>query len=185
MFDYCGSCQPGRLYCGEACSGAAREESTRTARAKYNDRDSEEGREAHRIEEADRRARERVGDHRLQDQTGRLEVRAAAAYQASAKASDAAPISPAAQPTPTVLEITHSRTALGSLEPRGLGAEPPAGAPNPAPAEWILVAWPGSLRAARRRLGTEASCPFCGRRGRIARVVSLAQWRRRVRRGFR
>lgn len=50
--------------------------------------------------------------------------------------------------------------------------------------EWILVVPLDLLPQAERRLGTEASCPFCGRRGRIVRVVSLEQWRRRVRRGF-
>lgn len=50
--------------------------------------------------------------------------------------------------------------------------------------DWILVAWPEALAAARQRLGTEASCPLCGRRGRIVRVVSLDEWRRWIRRGL-
>ena len=50
--------------------------------------------------------------------------------------------------------------------------------------EWILVAWPELLDQARGRRGSEAICPFCGRQGRIVRVVSLDQWRRRTRRGL-
>ena len=50
--------------------------------------------------------------------------------------------------------------------------------------KWVLVAGPELLVEAGSRLGTEATCPFCGRRGRIVRVVSLEQWRRRTRRGF-
>ncbi len=50
--------------------------------------------------------------------------------------------------------------------------------------EWILVVPLDLLPEAEQRLGTVASCPFCGRRGRIVRVVSLDQWRRRGRRGL-
>jgi hypothetical protein len=60
----------------------------------------------------------------------------------------------------------------------------PKRAARAAVVEWILVAWPEALEEAQRRLGTEATCPFCGRRGRIVRVVSIEQWRRRTRRGF-
>jgi hypothetical protein len=38
--------------------------------------------------------------------------------------------------------------------------------------------------AAHKRLGKQASCPFCGRRGRIVRVVSIDEWRRRTRHSF-
>ncbi len=56
-----------------------------------------------------------------------------------------------------------------------------------APVEWLLVAWPELLDAARQRQGTCAVCPFCGRRGRIERVVSVEEWRQvlRHRRGGR
>jgi hypothetical protein len=47
------------------------------------------------------------------------------------------------------------------------------------PVEWILVAWPGLLALARRLLGTEMVCPFCGRVGRVVRLVALDEWRRR------
>jgi hypothetical protein len=174
-FDYCGSCQPGRLYHGEACSRAAREESAQAARAKYNDRESEEGREAHRLEEADRRdrhARECVGDHRLQALAGTLQVPSSAAYQAAAEVRDGALTIPAAPPT------------LGVPGRCAGSAEPQVDTARPTLTEWTLVAWPELLPAARRRLGTEAPCPFCGRRGRIVRVVSRDEWRRRVRYGF-
>ena len=174
-FDYCGICQPGRLYDGEACSRAAREESARAARAKYNDRESEEGREAHRLEEAARRerlAKERVGDHRLQVLADGLQVPALAAHQAAAEVRDDTLMAPADPQT------------LGTPEPFAGSAEPQVGVASPVPTEWTLVAWPKLLSAAGRRLGTEASCPFCGRRGRIVRVVSLDDWRRRVRYGF-
>jgi hypothetical protein len=48
---------------------------------------------------------------------------------------------------------------------------------------WVLVAWPELLEAARSRLGSEAMCPFCLRRGRIVQVVALEQWRHRLRHG--
>ena len=274
VFDYCGSCQPGRLYCGEACSIPARKESLRKAHVKYNDRDSKDGRRAHRLEEADRRerrARERVGDHRIQDQTGSLQVPASAAYQAAVEASDAvlapaapttlgtsgpgtepwvgapspgrlycgeacseessrrtrsedsreahrlveadrceqrararervgnhriqdqmgrlqvpasAAYQPAAEASDAALVAPADPPTLCAPKPYAPGTGPRAGAPAPASTEWVLVAWPGLLRAARRRLGTKASCPFCGRHGRIARVVSLDHWRRRVRYGL-
>lgn len=174
-FDYCGSCQPGRLYHGEECSKAARKESARAARAKYNDRGSEEGQEVHRLEEAARRGRiaeGRVGDRRLQALAGRLLVPASAAHQAAAEVRDGALMVPAAPPT---LDVADPCTAA---------AEPQVDTARPAPTEWTLVAWPELLPAARRRLGTEAVCPFCGRRGRIVRVVSFDDWRRRIRYGF-
>ena len=153
IFEYCGSCQPGRLYCCDECSEGAREESVRQAHANYNDRESPEGMEAHRLEEKDRRdrrARERVGDHRCPEEIGELQVPALAATQAAAEVRD----------------VTPKRAARAAV------------------VEWILVAWPEALEEAQRRLGTEATCPFCGRRGRIVRVVSIEQWRRRTRRGF-
>lgn len=152
-FDCCGSCQPGRLYCGEACAEAARKESARAARAKYNDRGSPEGLAWHALEERERkarRARERVGDHRCPEETGELRVQASAAKQAAEEARDAPP----------------HRPARASV------------------VEWILVVPLELLPKAEGRLGTEASCPFCGCRGRVVRVVSLEQWLRRARRGL-
>ncbi len=169
-FDYCGSCQPGRCYCGDACSKAARVESTRRSRAKYNARDTAEGLEAHRVEEAERRARrarERMGDHRCAKETGGLQLPASTAHDVTAEANDAALIPP------------DSLSVLDTVEPIRLDREPPARA-----VEWVLVAWPELSIAARRRQDTRATCPFCGRRGRIVRVVSLDHWRRRLRHGF-
>lgn len=161
VLDYCGSCQPGRRYCGQLCSAAQRDESKRSARGKYNDRGSAEGLEVHRLEEADRRSRradsgERVGDHRCRVITGALQVPASAAFHAAMEVSDAA--------SPLTLEPLRAVSSA-------------------APLEWTLVAWPEVLAAARRRLGREAVCPFCGRRGRIVRVVTLHEWRRRLRQG--
>ena len=166
-FDYCGSCQPGRRYCGEVCSAGARIASVRGAHAKYNDRDSDEGQEVHRLEEADRRARrsaETVGDHRCHEKSGELRVRPSTAPHAVAETLDAALINP----VPPVSEASELR----------------GGAPAPERREWLLVAWPEVLEAARRRQGTEASCPFCGRQGRIVEVISVTEWRRRSMRGF-
>lgn len=53
-----------------------------------------------------------------------------------------------------------------------------------APIEWLLVVPLEMLRAARRREGTLATCPFCGLHGRICRVVSTEQWRRWIRHGL-
>ena len=50
--------------------------------------------------------------------------------------------------------------------------------------EWVLVAEPGLLAQAQSRLYREATCPCCGRRGRVGRVIGLEQWRRRNRGGF-
>lgn len=50
--------------------------------------------------------------------------------------------------------------------------------------EWVLVAWPELLAAAQGRQGSEATCPFCGRQGRVAQVVSVDEWRRNLRHGF-
>ena len=164
-FDYCGSCQPGRRYCGNACSEPARVACVRQAQAKYNDRDSDEGREIHRLEEADRRERHGampVGDHRCPANSGRLRVAPSTAPHVVAETSDAATsISPVAPSSVEAFELQ----------------------PEVRP-EWTLVASPSLLAAASRRLGDEASCPFCGRQGRIVEVVSVEQWRRRPRRGF-
>lgn len=136
-------------------------ESKQRARRKHNDRSSAEGREAHRAEEADRRARrarDAVGDHRCGDVAGGVEGSVLAAEQVATEASDA-------RPDPAV--VCETVEVQEELEP----------------VQWVLVAWPEELSAARRRLGTEARCPFCGRRGRIVRVVSIDEWNHHLRRG--
>jgi len=151
-FDFCGSCQPGRRYCGDGCSADARHTSVRRAQSKYNDRDSDEGQAVHRVEEADRRARrsaDSVGDHRCREKSGELRV-----------------------PPSTVLHAVWETDAALVKH-----------SAVPARLEWILVAWPELLAAARRRLGTETSCPFCGRQGRVVEVMPIERWRRRSRRG--
>jgi hypothetical protein len=74
-FFYCRGRQPGRLYCGEECSTGAREDRERRAHKKY--RESPEGIEQHRDEEAERRERrqlERVGDRRCESEQGQLQT---------------------------------------------------------------------------------------------------------------
>lgn len=128
----------------------------RKAQVRYNDRASDEGREAHRLEEADRRARRSenaVGDHRCHDNSGELRALPSTAPHAVAETLDAASV-------PPVEEKRAERVA------------------------WVLVAWPEMLASARRREGTYARCPFCGRQGRVVEVISVEQWRRRPRRGL-
>lgn len=169
IFEYCGSCQPGRLYCGAECSEDAREESVRVAHAKFNDRTSPEGLEVHRLEEKERRDRKAkardgpVGDQRLPEETGELTVPALVTPYVATEVRDAR-----LEPAVTLLPAVVVEAAPAEREP----------------VEWILVAWPEVLATARRRLGTEASCPFCGRRGRIVRVVTLHEWQRWIRRGL-
>lgn len=173
-FDFCGSCQPGRRYCGAVCSEAARDESVRQARAKYSARDSDEGLKAHRIEEADRRTRraaERVGDHRCDLESGDLKLPPSTAPHAATEVSDASLVCPVSPPT------------LGAFEQARPPDEPRPSAPM-AGLEWVLVAWPELLAAAQGRQGSEATCPFCGRQGRVAQVVSVDEWRRNLRHGF-
>jgi hypothetical protein len=54
----------------------------------------------------------------------------------------------------------------------------PAGAPvaKDQQVEWTLVAWPGLLAAGKRLLGAEVACPYCGRSGRVRRVLALKEW---------
>jgi len=169
IFDYCGSCQPGRIYGDAMCGAAAREESKRRARSKYAARGTEEGLAAHALEESDRRDRQAkaregsVGDQRLPQETGELRVSALVTPYVATEVRDAR-LEPAVTPLPAVV----GEAAPVEMEPF----------------EWILVAWPEVLATARRRLGTEASCPFCGRRGRIVRVVTLHEWQRWIRRGL-
>lgn len=146
----------------------------RRAQSTYNDRDSNEGLEAHRLEEAERRARHSarsVGDHRCHEKTGELRVRPSTAPHAVVETIDASPASPVPPPPVEALELQACTPAKELRE-----------VPEPQLA-WVLVAWSGLLETASRRQGTEASCPFCGRQGRIVEVISVEQWQHR-RRGF-
>lgn len=154
-------------------------ESVRLAHDKFHDRGSAEGLEIHRLEEQERRDRQvaeeerdedpapapvepeaactRVGDHRCHEEDGSvLEPASVVTKAAGAEVVDV-PAGPLPHPI---------RTACDAL------------------LEWVLVAEPKLLEQARRRLGDEASCPSCGLRGRIVRVVALEEWRRRTRRGL-
>lgn len=177
-FDVCGSCEPGRRYCRGGCSDIARVESVRLAHDKFHDRGSPEGLEIHRLEEQERRDRQvaeqerdqepapapmgpeavrtRVGDHRCHEEDGPVLEPASVVAKAAAEVVDV-PADPLPHPI---------RTTCDAL------------------LEWVLVAEPKLLEQARRRLGGEASCPSCGRRGRIVRVVALEEWRHRTRRGL-
>lgn len=168
--EFCGSCEPGRLYCLDGCGDLAREESVRRAHVKFNDRSSEEGLEVHRVEERERRDRRaaereqlehgaqeiRVGDHRCHEGSTELQVPPSAVSTSAVEVVDVAAFAP----------LHSSRAACAAL------------------VEWVLVAGPGLLLEARRRLHSEATCPCCGQRGRVVRVVGVEQWRRRTRRGF-
>ena len=174
-----------------------RRESVKRAQDKYRGRDSEEGREAHRLEEANRREARRslenlesVGDHRCRENPGGLEEAAMATKCIASEAVDARaePAFPASFEGVQEGKLAEPAMAAKCVaaEAPGVCAEPaiavsPEGAQEAKPVEWVLVAWPELLAAARRRLGAEASCPFCGRRGRIARVVCIEEWRRRQR----
>jgi hypothetical protein len=73
-FLHCRAREPGRLYCDVECSAGAKTERERRARKKY--RDSPDGREQHRDEEARRRERQqlaRVGDRRTEPTQGQLQ----------------------------------------------------------------------------------------------------------------
>jgi len=136
----------------------------RQARATYNARDSKEGQEAHRLEEADRRMRRSgafVGDHRCHMKSGELRVLPSAAPYAGSELLNASAVSPSSIEAP---EWREGVLASGL--------------------KWLLVAWPELLAAADRRQGDEASCPFCGRQGRVVEVISIEQWRSSPRRGF-
>lgn len=149
-------------------------ESVRLAHEKFHDRGSAEGLEIHRLEEQERRDRQvaeerapapvepeavwtRVGDHRCHEEDGPVHEPASVVAKAAVAEVVDVPAGPLPHPT---------RTACDAL------------------LEWVLVAEPKLLEQARRRLGDEASCPSCGRRGRIVRVVALKEWRRRTRRGL-
>jgi hypothetical protein len=100
----------------------------------------------------------RVGDQRCAWRLDDLQRVSWTAPYAVAEAGDAPPVVP-------------MPPSLSAREERG-------------PGEWILVVPPELLGAARRREGALATCPFCGRCGRIRRVVSSDQWRRWIRRGL-
>ena len=139
------------------------------AHDKFNDRGSKEGREVHRLEEQERRdqraaqpkqervaADARVGDHRCRDESEEVTV-----FPSAVSAPAAEVVNAIARPPP------HSvRDAYAVL------------------VEWVLVAEPGLLAQAQSQLDREATCPCCGRRGRVVRVIGLEQWRRSNRRGF-
>jgi hypothetical protein len=82
---------------------------------------------------------------------------------------------PRRAPTPTgmpwvvSIAVAVRATLLAGLRRAGAHRADPGGPP-------VL------LRTARRQEGAIATSPFCGRRGRIRRVVSTEQWRRRIRR---
>jgi hypothetical protein len=81
-FLHCRAREPGRLYCREVCSAAARTEREQRARRKY--RKSPEGLEQHCDEEVRRRERrqlERMGDRRLEPEQGQLQRVATAALE--------------------------------------------------------------------------------------------------------
>jgi hypothetical protein len=181
--DVCGSCEPGRRYCRDGCSEDARDESVKQAHVKFSARDTEEGLEVHRLEEQERRDRlagkekepgepaaaakletpepQRVGDHRCHEENGPVQVPSPAVTSTAAEVVDAAAGLPSAPPPHPI------RAACEAL------------------VEWVLVAAPALLAQAQRRLGELASCPICGRRGRIVGVISQEEWRRRAGRGFR
>lgn len=48
--------------------------------------------------------------------------------------------------------------------------------PDSIPVQWLLVAWPGLLAAAIRLMGTQLSCPCCGRSGPVVRAIDAAAW---------
>lgn len=176
----------------------ARAQSARKARATYNARNTEEGRALHAAEEAARRERRglekqsveqdrkpatgsqelpvavericdrsadwtiRVGDQRCTQPFDDAKCSSVTAPYAVTEVIDATPFD-----TTTPLERPISQSG-GECE--GV--------------DWILVVPSVSVRAALRRVGTMARCPFCGQRGRIGRVVSTDQWERWIRRGL-
>lgn len=143
-FFYCRGRQPGRLYCGEECSAGAKEDRERRARKKY--RESPDGIEQHRDEEAERRERrqlERVGDRRTEPEKGQLQtVTTTAPYERG---------------------VEENCDAPGRDEGERV--------------EWVLVAWPELVAEAAQLLGTQVECACCGRRGPVARVLELDDWR--------
>jgi hypothetical protein len=171
-FQHCRGCEPGRLYC-LACSPLASRERQRRAHETYYD--SVEGRQQHHHEEHERRKRRRGEtkqkameggrDRRCALPEGRLQVVASASSQAAEE--------PSGEPIPEHRSV--DRTSASGNGSR----EEPSGEPGrePASVEWTVVAWPGLLAAARRLLGTEVTCPLCGRRGIVKRVLALDQWK--------
>lgn|GEM_PF-6295272 len=211
VFEHCG-CEPGRLYCGDDCSEAARTQSAREARDSYRARDTEAGRAMHAAEEAarrERRAREKQGLQSAvgsKGAVGAVEMPSSTASASAASFADApvvagVPASAEQEPTGGPPVRVGDQRCAGPLEDRQRASptasyavaevrDAPPVAPLPpvqtlSPAvEWTLVVPRELLGAARRREGTLATCSFCGRRGRIRRVVSTEQWQRWIRRGL-
>lgn len=208
MFDRCSRCQAGRRYCGQLCASAARQESLRRARAKYQDRGSKEGREAHRLEERERRKRraaDRVGDQRGPEASGAVCVGELAVPAAITEARREQPdprtsttvagpprsapqqvssvpvVWPAAGKLAAPAAITKARRE----QPEPRASTSAAGRPRsePPPVSFVLVVVQLELQASLDRVGTQARCRFCQRQGRIERVVSAAQWRQMAGRG--
>jgi len=103
----------------------------------------------------------RVGDQRCAGQRDDGQRSSLTASYAVGEAGDAPPVAP----------LPPVQAPLLAPEER-------------APIEWLLVVPLEMLRAARRREGTLATCPFCGLHGRIRRVVSTEQWQRWIRHGL-
>jgi hypothetical protein len=229
-FEHCG-CEPGRCYCSEECSAAARAVGAKEARATYNARDTEEGRAAHAAEEAERRerhAREKQspgeqGVPAPDDQgLGSVPTPLEAGVRSAVIARTPGVLEPAGSaPAPAVLTVVGRQGSPGAAEQDratvGVGdqrcipqldglqrcaltalcavAEEKDASSLPVVrsssaraehelVEWILVVEPEEVPAARGRVGAVASCPFCGRRGRIRQVASTDEWRRWLRRGL-
>jgi hypothetical protein len=169
----CRGCEPGRRYCLSCSPLACRERGRRAHKTYYG---SVDGRRQHHREEHERRKRRRREarrqgfeggrDRRCTGLEGRLQVISAASRVAAEEPSDEerAGERQGVEETSAVDAWTPGKAHRGAS--REVGS-----------VEWTVVAWPGFLAAARRVLGTEVACPFCGRRGVVRRVLALDQWR--------
>jgi hypothetical protein len=157
----CCSCQPGRRYCTR-CSPEARAEREQRARRSY--RQTEDGRAQHRDEEAARRERQSgVGDRRPPAAEFPVQVEEAAEGPEAGRTGEDEPM--------------LGSEDTGEAEARSACGPPPAerrALLGPRLVEWVLVARPGQLERGRELLGTEVECPWCGRRGRVACVITPA-----------
>lgn len=146
-FKHCRSCEPGRLYCTECSPLAAREREQKAHRRYY--RETPEGRRQHHDEEHERRKRRCL--ERKGATLGGRDRRCA--------------------PVQGRLEMLATAAHQAAQEPRRVPLS------HRAPVEWLLVAWPGLLAAARRQLGAKEACTLCGRQGWVRRVVPLEVYR--------